>query len=110
MRYLPLTPSDRAEMLGVIGAMIALPSPVVLGQQSRPLPRVAYLHPGSAEGSAVYKALIDHSTTRSVRIRISCGRVTPRRLAVFWFTMSSNLVGCSTGRFAGLLPFRILSM
>ena len=50
-----------------------------------------------------------YSTTRSANIKISCGTVTPRRLAVFWFTMSSNLVGCSTGRFAGFPPLRIFS-
>jgi hypothetical protein len=32
------------------------------------------------------------------------------RAAVFRLTTSSNLVGCSTGRSAGLAPLRILSM
>jgi len=50
-----------------------------------------------------------HSTTRSACIRIVCGTDTPRRLATFWFTMSSNLVGCSTGNSPGLAPLRSLS-
>src|SRR2546427_11400640 len=33
----------------------------------------------------------------------------PRALAVFRLMTSSNFVGCSTGRSAGLAPFRILS-
>jgi hypothetical protein len=37
------------------------------------------------------------------------GIVRPIRLAVFRFTTSSNFVGCSTGRSAGLAPLKILS-
>src|SRR5262249_22887720 len=39
----------------------------------------------------------------------SGGIVTPISLAVLRFITSSNFVGCSTGRSAGLAPFRILS-
>ena len=35
--------------------------------------------------------------------------VTPICFAVFRFTTSSNLIGCSTGRLAGLAPLRIPS-
>jgi hypothetical protein len=37
------------------------------------------------------------------------GIVRPRALAVLRLMTNSNLVGCSTGRSAGLAPFRILS-
>ena len=39
----------------------------------------------------------------------SGGMVRPICLAVFRLITSSNFVGCSTGRSAGLAPFRILS-
>jgi hypothetical protein len=37
------------------------------------------------------------------------GITTPIALAVFRFITSSNVVGCSTGRSPGFVPFRILS-
>src|SRR4030095_559163 len=48
-------------------------------------------------------------TTFSARIRTTGGIVRPRDLAVLELITSSNFVGCSTGRSAGLVPFRILS-
>jgi hypothetical protein len=51
----------------------------------------------------------DHSITASARASTEGGIVRPRALAVLRFTTSSNFVGCSTGRSAGLAPFRILS-
>ena len=50
--------TTRRKALGMLGAVIASSSFTVRSQQSRAIPRVAYLHPASAEGSAVYKALI----------------------------------------------------
>jgi hypothetical protein len=50
-----------------------------------------------------------HSITSSARNRIEYGIVSPSALAVFRLTTSSNLVGCSIGRSAGLAPLRILS-
>jgi len=50
--------TTRRETFGVLGAVIASVSLTARGQNSRPIPQVAYLHPGSAEGSAIYKALI----------------------------------------------------
>src|SRR6185436_15469377 len=50
-----------------------------------------------------------HSMTSSARARIDCGTVRPSALAVLRLMTSSNLVGCSTGRSAGLAPLRILS-
>ncbi len=48
-----------------------------------------------------------HSMTSSARARIDCGTVRPSALAVLRLTTSSNVVGCSTGRSAGLAPLRI---
>ena len=50
-----------------------------------------------------------HLITFSARIITTGGIVRPSALAVFRLITSSNLVGCSTGRSAGLAPFRILS-
>jgi hypothetical protein len=47
--------------------------------------------------------------TSSARARTAGGIVSPRALAVLMLMTSSNFVGCSTGRSAGLAPFRILS-
>src|SRR5262249_11898365 len=48
--------------------------------------------------------------TFSARIITTGGIVRPRALAVFRLITNSNLVGCSTGRSAGLVPLRILSI
>src|SRR5207237_2395759 len=50
-----------------------------------------------------------HSMTSSARVRIEGGTVRPSAFAVLRLTTSSNRVGCSTGRSAGLAPLRILS-
>ena len=50
-----------------------------------------------------------HSITRSARNNTPGGIARPSDLAVRRFTISSNVVGCSTGRSAGLVPFRIFS-
>ena len=47
--------------------------------------------------------------TSSAWISSVGGNVIPRALAVLRLITSSNLVDCSTGRSAGLAPFRILS-
>ena len=49
-----------------------------------------------------------HSITSSARASSNRGTVRPSALAVFRLITSSTLVGCSTGRSAGLAPFRIL--
>src|SRR5262249_54232954 len=49
------------------------------------------------------------SITSLARSNIDVGIVTPIALAVRRFTTSSNVVGCSTGKSAGLAPRRILS-
>src|ERR1700686_4631843 len=50
-----------------------------------------------------------YSITSSARERSEGGMVRPSVFAVLRLITSSNLVGCSTGRSAGLVPFRILS-
>src|SRR5215470_12292512 len=50
-----------------------------------------------------------HSITSSARSNIDVGILMPIALAVWRFTASSNVVGCSTGKSAGLAPRRILS-
>src|SRR4030095_11337411 len=50
-----------------------------------------------------------HSTTWSARSRSDGGTVRPSVFALFMLMTRSNFVGRSTGRSAGLAPFRILS-
>src|SRR5207247_4484488 len=47
-----------------------------------------------------------HWITSSARCSSDGGMVSPSALAVLRLITSSNLVGCSTGRSAGLTPFR----
>jgi hypothetical protein len=51
-----------------------------------------------------------YSITSSARRSTDGGTVRPRASAVLKFTTSSNFVGCSTGRSAGLAPLRTLAM
>jgi hypothetical protein len=51
----------------------------------------------------------DYSVTWSARSSSAGVIVMPRALAVLRLIANSNVVGCSTGRSAGLAPFRILS-
>src|SRR5262249_60191825 len=50
-----------------------------------------------------------HSMTRSARSSRDGGIVKPRAFAVLRLMITSNFVGCSMGRSAGLAPFKILS-
>ena len=50
-----------------------------------------------------------HSITSSARARSVGGIVMPSAFAVFRLITTSNVVGCSTGRSAGFVPFKILS-
>ena len=54
-------------------------------------------------------AYVYHLISILARASNSGGIVSPICLAVFRLITSSNFVGCSTGRSAGLAPFRILS-
>jgi hypothetical protein len=49
-----------------------------------------------------------HSIVSSARSRSEVGIVMPSALAVLRLITNSNLVGCITGRSAGLSPLRIL--
>src|SRR5574337_2226370 len=59
--------------------------------------------------SADERPAADHWISSSARRRSDCGIVRPSALAVLRLITSSNLLGCSTGRSAGLAPLRILS-
>ena len=50
-----------------------------------------------------------HSITSSARTRNDSGILSPSAFALLRLTISSNLIGCSTGRSAGLAPLKILS-
>src|SRR4029079_1237592 len=50
-----------------------------------------------------------YSITSSARASSDGGTANPRAFAVLRLTISSNFVGCSTGRSAGFAPLRILS-
>jgi hypothetical protein len=50
-----------------------------------------------------------HLVTLSALYSMDCGIVKPISFAVLRLITSSYFVGCSTGRLAGFLPFRILS-
>ena len=52
---------------------------------------------------------LSYSITSSARERIDGGMVKPSALAVLRLTTSSNVVGCCTGRSAGLAPLAIRS-
>jgi len=54
-------------------------------------------------------AAVHYSITRSARASSDGGIVRPRALAVLRLITNSKLVGCSTGRSAGLMPLRTRS-
>jgi hypothetical protein len=64
---------------------------------------------GEEDVGALSEGVGGHWISSSARISTDCGIVSPRAFAVFMLMTSSNLVGCSTGRSAGLAPLRILS-
>src|SRR5213594_2771047 len=59
----------------------------------------------------VYSQCVPHAywITSSARRSSDGGIVIPRAWAVLRLMTSSNFMGCSTGKSAGLAPFRILS-
>ena len=59
--------------------------------------------PQQGEGRSSY------SITLSAKPSIAIGIVRPSACAVFRLTISSNRLGCSTGRSSGLAPLKILS-
>src|SRR6516164_7377270 len=73
-----------------------------------PLPRTGWGASG-AKRTAIHSECGCYSMTSSARARTEGGIVSPSALAVLRLTTSLNLVGCCTGRSAGLAPFKILS-
>src|SRR5262245_24408615 len=65
--------------------------------------------PGARSAANMRRAPIVYWMTSSARASSDGGMVRPSALAVLRLMTSSNLVGCSTGRSAGLAPLRILS-
>src|SRR5206468_12480457 len=70
---------------------------------------IAALSPHSVQRNSRAQSGTAHSITSSARARIAGAIVRPSALAVFRLMTNSNLVGCCTGRSAGLAPLRILS-
>src|SRR4029077_428165 len=64
----------------------------------------------AAGADVAYLRLQSHSITSSARSRNASGIGRPSTLAVVRLMTRSNLVGCSTGMSAGLVPRNILSM
>ena len=66
--------------------------------------------PLSASKGLMRRSKVEHySITSSARASSAGGMVSPSAFAVLRLMTSSNLVGCSTGKSAGLAPLRILS-
>ncbi len=63
----------------------------------------------SDTGGSEARASALYSMIWSARSKSVCGIVRPSAFAVFMLMTSSNFVGCSTGRSAGLAPLRILA-
>ena len=68
-----------------------------------------HLLPFGPRGSTVPGRHIAYWMTSSARASTDGGIVRPRAFAALRLIIRSNLVGCSTGRSAGLAPLRILS-
>ena len=73
------------------------------------MPASENLHMNGTSCTAANGKRHPYSITSSARTSNEGGTVRPSALAVFRLITSSNLVGCSTGRSAGLVPLRILS-
>jgi hypothetical protein len=96
-------PSPRAQFLD---RRLGIPSRATLssGKAREPACSADLLLPGHGRAP-----LGRYWSTLSARCNSDCGIVSPRAFAVLRLITSSNLVGYSTGRSAGLAPFRILS-
>src|SRR5262252_4962444 len=81
------------------------------GTSAAPLSAKIRRSPSLAETAAVDPerpfATYPHSMTSSARARIDGGTVRPSAFAILRLITSSNVVGCCTGRSAGLAPLRI---
>ena len=82
---------------------------VVTGSPYSPAPARWAESPNHFRFSILDFRLVDHRITLSALAKTLGEIVNPICFAVLRLITSSNLVGCSTGRSAGLAPFRILS-
>ena len=71
--------------------------------------RAASGHAAAAPPSSVMNSRRSHSITSSARASSVGGGDRSSALVVFRLMISSNLIGCSTGRSAGFAPLKILS-
>ena len=94
-----------ARQARVSRALNAPPSP---GTSARNPPTNAGRSP-TVPGSPARGDPVAYSITLSARSRIDWGMLMPSAFAVSMLTISSNLVGCSTGMSPGFSPLRILS-
>jgi len=111
-RASPTSPRRADERLSISrhsrGLVFSAPHPTNGGRGAgRSRANLAMISAGRADGRDEVAPF--HSITSSARSRKVSEIFSPNALAVFILTISSNCVGCSTGRSAGLAPFRILS-
>ena len=107
-----------AEISAYLGEFAAVPMMQEQSLSSRRNPvRISAIHPSEpfAFNSEIDRSRpkaairLSYSITSSARERIDGGMVKPSALAVLRLTTSSNVVGCCTGRSAGLAPLAIRS-
>jgi hypothetical protein len=114
---LPLARSQRLEIGRVIGAQnnrLAIEYCAIDPQRRERVPDAGeglgiVGRGASPQALAVKPQSGTYSITSSARESNEGGTVRPSALAVFMLITSSNLVGCSIGKSAGLAPLRILS-
>ena len=106
---------DRFELaLGTTGDPLKLANNLIFEQRLCPLVakgsnhRRIIPHTGTRSKTQTHD-LPRYSMTSSARPRSDSGIVRPSAFAVLRLTISSNFIGCWTGKSAGLAPFRILS-
>src|SRR5215475_8070223 len=111
---------DDVRALDVAEVTQARPQPLTCGtlkgkpqkpdaRRSRPLLRECGKRPRCRAAKQCYEVAPLHSITSSARASSVGGTSRPSALAVLRLMISSNLVGYSTGKSAGLAPLRILS-
>ena len=100
----------RRELMLLLGG--AITAPRALRAQQKAMPVIGYLGSESTRGAKSDLPALqtgrDYSITSSAVASSLSGTVRPSALAVLRLTTSSNVVGCWTGRSAGLVPLRIL--
>src|SRR5215510_14431604 len=92
-----------------IAVYASQPTSPLTTQHSLPSGRYSLLGPDFHRLDRTSFAWRTHSITSSASASSVGGTSRPRALAVLTLITSSNLVGFSTGRSAGLAPLRILS-